>query len=67
MDHKEPSTIGAVNSLDLIEAGNTFVYFIGKVAIERDKNDDVAIRRCLIDDQEIMTISFKFMRRMLNK
>ena len=42
MDLKEPSTIGAVNSLDLIEAGNTFVYFTGRVAIEREK-DDVAI------------------------
>ena len=39
----EPSTIGAVNSLDLIEAGSTFVYFTGRVAVERDKDDDVAI------------------------
>ena len=39
MDLTELSTIGAINSLDLIEAGNTFVYFTGRVVVDRDKED----------------------------
>ena len=39
VDLTELSTIGAINSLDLIEAGNTFVYFTGRVVVDRDKED----------------------------
>lgn len=35
----EPSTKGAVNSLKLTEAGGTFVYFIGRVDVDQDKDE----------------------------